>query len=261
MTSHSWFLVGVSAFVLLLPAVTGGVLALIQIGCHRAWCYLEIDDYLNALLYPFTGMVSGGLAGVGLSIAASTNGQGGLGWALGGATVVVAAPFGVALVRRSQAGLPDRFSENDVARDIGHLDQCRFLSQAERRFFENRAEKCSAEGERMRREAADLTLRKYWQTRSRRLRSLVWAWPVVGAVLATCLAWHSASWWPTVLLPAGLGLPAALIADWSMRHRNTVFQADALSTAAKDIRQRLASLDPEPVLSLKDRLRVLLAGR
>lgn len=260
-TPYFWLLVGAGAMVLLLPAVTGGMFTLIQIWGHRALRYLEIDDYLNVLLYPFTGMAAGGLAGVGLSIAASTDGRSGLGWALGGTVVVIAAPFGAAFVQRSQAGMPERFSENDVARDIGHLDQCHFLSSAERQFFAKRAEECAEEGQRMRRSAADLTLREYWRTRSHRLRVLVWAWAAAGVILAASLVWLSGSWWPTVLFPAGLGLAAALTADWGMRRRNFIFSAVTLEEADADIRERLASLAPEPVLSLRDRLRVLLTGR
>jgi hypothetical protein len=81
-TGRMWipFLLGAVEFVLILPGLTGILMLVLQWWGQRVWRYLAVDDYLNAMLYPFVGTVAGVLAGVGLAGGLASNGQRGLGW-------------------------------------------------------------------------------------------------------------------------------------------------------------------------------------
>jgi hypothetical protein len=154
--------------ILVLPGLIGiGMLGL-QWWVQHVWRYLAVDDFLNALLYPFAGAVAGVLAGVGVASGLASNGRNGVGWVVASMAAVVIASMGAALLRRSQAGVPQRFSLAELALEAKILAGRLYLSAAERQFFERRAAEGRREAERVANEADRLTWDRYWRTRPRR---------------------------------------------------------------------------------------------
>lgn len=234
--------------VLLLPGLTGIVMLVLQWWVQHVWCYLAVDDFLNALLYPFVGAVAGVLAGVGLASGLASNGRKGVGWVVASMAVVVIASVGPALIRRSQAGVPQRFSRDDLALEAKILAGRLYLSAAERQFFERRAAGGRREAERVTNEADRLTWDRYWRTRSRPMRFLALGSLAVGACAAGALAWLSGSTLLLVAVPAGAGLLIALDADRRLRRREGRFQGSQLLAAAAEVDEHLERLGtvPEP---------------
>jgi hypothetical protein len=173
-TGRMWvvFLLGAVELVLILPGLTGMAILAVQWWAQRVWRYLAIDDYLNAMVYPFVGAAAGALAAIGLASGLASNGQKGLGWVVASMAIIVMASVVAAQIRRSQVGVPQRFSPNDRELEVKILAGRLYLSAAERQFFERRAAEDELEAKRLTEEADGLTWTGYWRTRSRRMRFL-----------------------------------------------------------------------------------------
>lgn len=212
------------------------------------------------MLYPFVSMVAGGMAGVGLSAAAGTDGQGGFGWVLVACAAVFAAPMVTAWARRVQERKPpERFSPARWQADIKDLDQRRFLSRDDRHMFEDQAGKLTAEGRRVKAEAGALDWSGYWRTSSRKMRVLAFAWIALG-VLASCgPLWGAGVVWPLAFIPAGASFVLFMVLDWNMKRRGLRLAGERLEEAAMHIGERLRSL-PSSERSFIARLRYALAG-
>ncbi len=245
MTGRIWilFLLCAVEFVLILPGLTGIVMLVLQWWGQRVWRYLAVDDYLNAMLYPFVGAAAGALAGVGLTSGLASNGQKGLGRVVASMAVIVIASVGPALMRRSQAGVPQRFSPNDLELEVKILAGRLYLSAAERQFFERRAAEDELEAERVTAEADRLTWTPYWHTRSRRKRFLALGSLVPGACVAGALAWLSGNPLLLVAVPSGAGLLIALEASRRYRRRDGRFRGSLLMEAAAEVNEHLERLE------------------
>jgi hypothetical protein len=242
-------LLGAVELVLILPGLTGILLLAVQWWVQHVWRYLAGDDLLNALLYPFVGAVAGVLAGVGLASGLASNGRKGVGWLVASIAVVVIGSVGPALIRRSQAGVPPRFSTDDLALEAKILAGRLYLSAAEKEFFECRAAQGRREAECITKEADRLTWEWYWRTRSRPMRFLALGSLAVGACAAGALAWLSGNTLLLVAVPSGAGLLIALDADRRLRRREGRFQSSLLLAAAAEVGKHLKRLKtlPEPV--------------
>lgn len=194
-------------------------------------------------------------------------GQKGLGWVVASMAVIVIASVGPALVRRSQASVPQRFSPNDLELEVKILVGRLYLSAAERQFFDSRAAEDKLEAERVIEEADRLTWTRYWHTRSPRKRFLVLGNLAPGACVAGALAWLSGN--PLLLLavPSGAGLLIALEASRRYRRRDGRFRGSLLMEAAAEVNEHLERLQivPEPEADPRDgflkHLGFLLRGR
>ena len=215
---------------------------------QRVWRYLAVDDYLNALLYPFVGAAAGVLAGVGLTSGLASNGRKGLAWVVASMAVIVIASVGPALMRRSQAGVPQRFSPTDLELEVKILAGRLYLSAAERQLFERRAAQDKLEAERITAEADRLTWTRYWHTRSRRTRFLALGSLVPGACVAGALAWLSGNPLLLMAVPSGTGLLIALEASRRYLRRDWRFQGSLLLESAAKVDEHLERLEtvPEP---------------
>jgi hypothetical protein len=241
-------LLGGMEFVLILPALTGIAMLVLQWWGHHVWRYLAPDDYLSAMLYPFVGMVSGALAAVGLGAGVASNGRSGLGWVIAGIAVIVVASVGPAVIRHSQAGVPQRYSPNDLELQVRILAGRQYLSPGERQFFERRAAQDGLEAKRVTDEADRLTWTRYWDTRSRRKRFLAFGSVAAGASGAAALTWLSGNPLLLVAAPSGAGFLIALEADRRYRRCDARFRGSLLTHAAAEVNEHLERLEtvPEP---------------
>lgn len=219
---------------------------LLQWWGHHVWRYLAIDDYLNSMLYPFVGSVTGALAGVGLASGLASNGQRGLGWVVAVLVIIFVASGGPALLRRSQAGVPKRFSLNDVERDLNILASRVCLSATERRIFEMQETQDRLEGERMIKEADLWSWNRYWNSRGRWTRFLALGWLMPAAGSAGAFAWLSGSPWLLVTALSGNGLLIALDARRRLDRNRYKFEGSLLVEAADEMRVHLERLETEP---------------
>lgn len=241
-------LLGGMEFVLILPGLTGIAILVLQWWGHRVWRYLAPDDYLSAMLYPFVGMVSGALAAVGLGAGVASNGRTGLGWVVAGIAVIVVASAGPAVIRHSQAGVPQRYSPNDLELEVRILAGRQYLSPAERQFFERRAAEDGLEARRVTDEADRLTWTRYWATRSRRERFCAFGSLAAGAIAAVALTWVSGNPLLLAAAPSGAGFLVALEASRRYRRRDGRFRGSLLMQAAAEVDEHLDRLEtvPEP---------------
>ena len=172
---------------------------------------------------------------------------------LASVVVVVIASVGPALMRRSQAGVPQRFSPNDLELEIKTLAGRLYLSPAEKQFFERRAAEDELEAKRIKQRAERLTWTRYWRTRPRRKRFLVLGSLALGACVGGALAWLSGCPLLLATMPSGAGFLIALEASRRYRRRDGQFRGSLLMEAAAEVSEYLVRLETVPNLDADPR--------
>jgi hypothetical protein len=155
------------------------------------------------------------------------------------------------------------FSRSDWERDLLELDQKRQLSQADRKWFEERVAQLAEQGKMDGKQADERRFKNYWRDRPRKARVLAIGMPLVGvAASVAAVSWIRPSWvvtgiWLLITLPLGGSMCAALGLDYAMRRNAQRFAGRELQAAAGLIKERLDLIPIEARPSFGQRLRQL----
>ncbi|TYK51082.1 hypothetical protein [Actinomadura decatromicini] len=251
---------------IILPALTGYVMWLIQRWISKSLRALTLNDWLNAVLYPSVGTIAGAVAGAGFSEGIDSHGRAGLGLVVGALVgTVLIASAGTAIIRTLAIRTAvEPFSRIAWERDLSELDQKRQLSLEDRKWFVERSALLHQEGAKQSERADGMNFGTYWRARPRKARLAALGMPLVGiaaSIAGTTWIKPSLVWgvvWLVITLPLGGSMLTALRFDYAIRRNSLELSGRELQDAARLIDKRLELIPVEHRPSFGRRLRQLL---